>query len=457
MRAFSLLSILILLMVNCGPPSGQEIATKYPSSTQVTTQPSSSPPEQVSSTESAKPPTPSIVPTVESGRQANGDSADPSISADGHLVAFSSDASNLVAGDTNNQEDIFVHDRATGKTEQVSVASDGTPGNGASSTPALSADGRYVAFVSLASNLVAGETNGESDIFVHDRVTGKTEQVSVASDGAPGNGRSLYPRISADGRYVVFASLSTNLVVGDSNGVADIFVHDRQTRKTERVSVSSDRRQADSWAYATDISADGSYVAFSSDARNLAAVDLKGLCNVFVHDRRTGKTELTSIDQTGLPLGGGSPVVSQNGRWIAFWNGSVYVRDRQLAQTREIAAETLKDIHGSICGPGTVSLSADGHWIAFASEQPSDRVLDVFVYNLETGQTERITHGNNMSNTPTISADGRWVAFRSHASNLVAGDTEQCSNDGQPYNCSDIFVYDRQTGKTERVSVPGSR
>ncbi|HAL29388.1 MAG TPA: hypothetical protein DCP20_01540, partial [Coriobacteriia bacterium] len=176
------------------------------------------------------------------GAEANGwsPSGIPSISADGRYVAFGSDATNLVADDTNGEIDIFVHDRVTGITERVSVASDGSQGNGALLRPAISGDGRCVAFLSLATNLVPGDTNGLSDVLVHDRVTGVTERVSVASDGSQGNGRCLWVSISEDGRYVAFASDSTNLVMDDTNGADDIFVHDRVTGITERASVASD-------------------------------------------------------------------------------------------------------------------------------------------------------------------------------------------------------------------------
>jgi len=150
----------------------------------------------------------------------------PSISADGRYVAFASGASNLVPGDTNNSADCFVHDRQTGQTTCVSVALDGAPGNSASFNPSVSADGRYVAFQSSATNIVSGDTNGKFDIFVHDRQTGQTTRVSVASGDAQGNNASTDSSISADGRYVVFASDASNLVPGDTC-CHDVFVRDR--------------------------------------------------------------------------------------------------------------------------------------------------------------------------------------------------------------------------------------
>ena len=167
------------------------------------------------------------------------------ISADGRYVAFTSKATNLVINDANEAGDIFVHDRQTGTTERVSVASDGTEGTSDSLAPALSADGRYVVFTSEATNLVASDTNGTHDIFVHDRQTGITERVNVASDGTEANGRSWHPVLSGGGRYVAFESSATNLVAEDTNRRNDVFVHDRQTGITERVSVASDGTEGD--------------------------------------------------------------------------------------------------------------------------------------------------------------------------------------------------------------------
>jgi Tol biopolymer transport system component len=158
------------------------------------------------------------------GTQGNGMSLLPSISADGWCVAFTSWASNLVPGDSNGHADVFVHDRLTGITTRVSIASDGTQGNGDSTGPSSSADGRFVAFSSWASNLVPGDTNEKGDVFVHDQQRRVTTRVSVASDGMQGNDASSMPSISADGRCVAFASTATNLVPDDTNGCYDVFV-----------------------------------------------------------------------------------------------------------------------------------------------------------------------------------------------------------------------------------------
>ena len=254
------------------------------------------------------------------GRQGNDDSYDPSISADGRYVAFASSASNLVAGDANNAFDVFVYDRKTHRTRRVSVSSGGAGGNGASVYPSISADGRYVAFTSVASDLVANDTNDATDVFVYDRKTHRTRRVSVSSGGQQGNDTSSSPAISADGRYVAFASFASNLVAGDTNGVPDVFVYDRRTHRTRRVSVSSGGQQGNDTSTSPAISADGRYADFESDASNLAGGDENGFRDIFVYDRSTHKTRRVSVSSGGQQGDGDSfnPSISADGRYVAF-------------------------------------------------------------------------------------------------------------------------------------------
>src|SRR5947199_353237 len=245
------------------------------------------------------------------GTEGNGASLSSALSADGRFVAFVSAATDLVAADTNGVSDVFVHDRQTGATERVSVASGGTQANNVSSYPALSADGRFVAFQSDATNLVVGDTNGKTDVFVHDRQTGTTERVSVASGGGTqGTGNSggffAFPALSGDGRLVAFQSDATNLVAGDTNGATDVFVHDRQTGTTERVSVASGGSQGNGSSAGPVLSADGRFVAFHGTATNLVPGDTNGTTDVFVHDRQTGTTERMSVASGGTQGNGPS-------------------------------------------------------------------------------------------------------------------------------------------------------
>ena len=175
----------------------------------------------------------------------------------------------MVSGDTNGKADIFVHDRQTMTTQRVSVTSNGVQSSGGSLEPAISGDGQFVAFSSNASDLVEGDTNEKRDVFIHDKNTGQTAIVSVDSNGIQANDDSSEPAVSLDGRYVVFTSLARNLTLNDTNEEADIFLHDRQTGETERVSINSAGAQADRGSFIADISADGSALAFMSFATNL--------------------------------------------------------------------------------------------------------------------------------------------------------------------------------------------
>lgn len=394
------------------------------------------------------------------GTQANGLSWSSSISADGRYVAFYSTANNLVSGDTNSQTDIFVRDRTTGSTARVSVASDGTQANGGSYNPSISADGRFVAFESDASNLVNGDTNDLQDIFVHDRITGSTTRISVASDSTQANSPSYRPYISDEGRYVVFSSSASNLVSGDTNNFEDIFVHDRAAGTTTRVSVRSDGTQAngDSNRKPT-ISADGRYVVFSSFADNLVNGDTNNLTDIFVHDRTTGATTRVSIASDGTQANGGSyaPYISADGRYVTFIsfasnlvNGDtnifndIFVHDRTTDITTRVsvASDGSQANGGSDGGP---SITTDGRYVVFISTADNlvsgdtNNLRDVFVHDRTKGATVRVsvasngTQANGDSYDPSISSDGRYVAFRSHASNLVSGDT----NSGP-----DIFVHE---------------
>src|SRR5260221_5843339 len=260
------------------------------------------------------------------GVQGNGQTGyyGPTISPDGRYVAFDSESSNLVPGDTNGYSDIFVYDRVTGTTELVSIATGGAQGNSHSTAESISGDGRYVAFESVASNLVPGDTNGFFDVFVRDRQAGTTERVSVSTDGSQGDGDSLACSISSDGRYVAFFSRATTLIPADTNAVGDVFVHDRRTGMTERVSVASDGSQGNEVSGNNLISGDGRYVVFDSSASNLVDGDTNGTLDNFVRDLRSGTTELVSIAPDGT-VGNGfsySPAISADGRFVIFFSGA---------------------------------------------------------------------------------------------------------------------------------------
>ena len=342
-------------------------------------------------------------------------SSDASLSADGRYVAFGSLARNLVPGDTNLVEDIFVRDRLAGTTRRVSVSGSGAQGNGASILPSISGNGRYVAFMSDATNLVPGDTNHATDVFVRDLVGGSTRRVSVGAGGQQANGASSWPSISRDGLHIGFLSAASNLVPGDTNGTFDAFVRDLLASTTQRISVATDGTQGDGNSLYPAVSGNGRFVAFQSDATNLVPGDTNASLDIFVRDRLNGTTRRVSVGPGGVQADAPStnrPVISADGRFVAF----------------DSSADNL--------------VTAD-----------TNQFQDIFVRDLQANVTSRVsvgvggTESNSISTSPTLSADGRYVGFQSDSTNLVATDTN---------GMSDVFVRDRLAGTNSRVSVgPG--
>jgi Tol biopolymer transport system component len=332
-----------------------------------------------------------------------------SLSSDGRYVAFSSDATDLVPGGTSGRQ-IFVRDRVTHTTELVSVSTSGGSGNGVSRGPRISEDGRFVAFNSHADDLVAFDGNVFSDVFVRDRQSGTTVRVNVDAGGTPADaGQDLHfyaHSISASGRYVGFASPATNLVPGDTNGVADAFVKDLLTGSIERASLGPGNAEGDAASNGkTSVSADGRYASFSSNATNLVGTDVNGFEDVFVRDLAAGTTELASVSTGGTQANGTSLpcTISADGRYVVFHSNAsnlvagdtngkydVFLRDRQNGTTERVSVDS--------CGG-----QSDNHSLAHEA----------------------------------ISADGRYVAFSSSAANLVPDDLNASR---------DVFLKDRTTG-----------
>lgn len=239
----------------------------------------------------------------------------PTLDGDERYVAFESAESSVVEDDTNRVKDVFVYDRHTKQTTRVSVNNSGAQANGGSFAPKVTRDGRYVVFESLATNLVPDDTNRQRDVFVHDRQSGKTSRVSVDSAGSQANNFSQAAHLSEDGRYVAFESLASNLVSGDTNGVIDIFAHDRQTKRTTRVSVASGGAQANNMSINSSISADGRYVTFESFATNLLPDKADGPKQTFVHDRQTGQTiRVPSDGMKGSATSLSAPMPGRDGK-----------------------------------------------------------------------------------------------------------------------------------------------
>ena len=302
------------------------------------------------------------------GDQANISVFDPAVSGDGRYVAFETVATTLIPDDTNNFFDVFVHDIQTGDTNRVSVSSSGEQANDNSGDPDISSDGRYVVFHSRADNLAPYHRYYIDDIYRHDRETGITIRISVNSSGKQGNGSSYNPAISADGRYVVFDSAATNLVTGDINGVSDIFLHDTLTGETSLISISSLGVKGNSSSDHPDVSLDGNLIVFHSSASNLVPVDTNALSDIFVHDRQTGLTIMASINSDGIQTNGVSilPTISSDGMIVAFQSEAANL---VLGDTNGVSDIFIWDYRTS--KTQRISISWDGDQSTFSSVRPS--------------------------------------------------------------------------------------
>ncbi len=358
------------------------------------------------------------------GSQSFGSSFQPRISADGRFVAFSSTAGNLVADDSNGARDTFVRDTCVGaqtgcspSTIRVSVASDGTQGNSSSNfKTSISADGRFVAFSSRASNLVTGDTNGFSDIFVRDTCAGATGctpttiRVSVADDGTQGDSFvRFFSSLSADGRFVAFSSTASNLVAADTNGTEDVFVRDTCggatgcTPTTIRISVADDGTQGNFESFDPWLSADGRFVAFSSNANTLVVGDTNAVRDIFVRDTCAGAVGCSPTTIRVSVAGDGTqgnflsalPSISADGRFVSFASLASTLVVGDTNDTEDVFVRDTCVGAPTGCTPSTIRISMAGDG----------------------------TQGNDSSLASSISADGRLIAFYSLASNLVAGDT----------------------------------
>jgi len=390
------------------------------------------------------------------GQEADGESGDGALSAQGTLVAFTSAATNLVPRDTNGMPDVFARDRSTGETRRVSIGPSGRQADGPSGRPDLPASGRVVVFESEASNLVPGDTNEASDVFVRDLVTGQTRRLSTGPSGRQGDAGSGLPAISADGRTLAFTSFASNLVAGDTNGVEDVFVHSLRTGRTRRVSVATGgtRGNADGH-YRPAISAHGRFVAFTSTSPDLVRGDRNGFPDVFVRDRRSGTTRRVSTGAGGVESDSASfsPAISGDGRLVAFASGGtnlvagdtngatdVFVRNLRAGLTRRVSVTSEEtQAAGSEFDP-LPDLSRDGRLVSFtpgaADLVPGDTngASDAFVRDRWHGTTQIASvstsgeQGPRFNSALTLSADGRHLAFVSSAPNLVPDDTNELAD-----------------------------
>jgi Tol biopolymer transport system component len=333
--------------------------------------------------------------SVNGGGDAAGDSQNAVISGSGRFVAFDSTADDLVEGDTNGVSDVFLFDRNTGSVTLVSIAHDGGAGDGDSSRPSLSTDGRYMAFTSSATNLVIEGANTNSDTYVRDLFLGETTKATYRLGGGLTEANSWRPVISAGGRHVVYTSGDNGLVAGDLISPQDIFVTDLETGVIERVSISSAGGEGTDRNGAAAINGDGSVVVFWSRATELVADDTNGQDDIFIRDRDAGTTTRINLSPGGDQADGGSwhVTISDDGRFVAY------------------TSDATNLVSGDDNGEG-----------------------DVFSFDRESGTTRLHSltlsgdQGQAYSNAPALTPDGRFVIFRSGADNFVDDDLNQAED-----------------------------
>lgn len=420
-------------------------------------------------------------------KSGNGNSYFSTLNANGRYVAFVSEADNLVKlPDNNGSPDVFVRDLLTGKITLVSINRDKTgTGNGGSSTPVISADGRFVAYVTDANNLVNNDTNGSiGDVILYDMKTGTSTLVSVNKNGTgSGNHNSLSPAITPDGQYIAFISVATDLVSQAKRPAqTDVFVRDLKAGVTKLVSISSDGTSAgNDWssiltgggAHDPSISDDGRFITFSSLATNLTEISDENRTNdIFVRDMVTNTTTLASINTAGTATGNfqsEDPSISADGHYVVFvsrsnnlvtndpFGGSdIFMRDIQANTTTLVSVGMAGIAKGG--DSFTPAISADGRFIAFASwandltPVPNVMRVNVYVRDMVAQATTLVSinkdgngSGNDDSNAPIISRDGLVIGFQSRATNLAT------ASDGE--STIDVFVRDLRTEVTTLLSV----
>ena len=384
------------------------------------------------------------------GVEGNSDSFGPSISADGRFVVYLSTADNLVSDDSNGYQDVFLYDRTADEISRLTVGFNGAEADGMSSDAHISRDGRYVVFVSEASNLVASDSNGYADVFLFDRESGQIRLVSVAADGTQGDERSLQPAITADGRYVSFVSLAENLSEDDDNDVSDVYVYDGDSGSLEMVSVNNDGEQSNATSKHAAISADGRYVVYQSKATNLVTGDGNNMYDIFLRDRQQGVTELVSRNLEGGVgnLESQRPSIADDGRFVVFeswandlvaqdenYQSDVFVADRQAGSMELVSVGNDGQQADHVNGGATIS--GDGRYVAFSSlagnlvTNDGNQMFDVYVRDRLFGDTRLISIGLNgqagsgASISPSLSVSGNYIVFDSVATDLVVNDSNE--------------------------------
>jgi len=359
-------------------------------------------------------PTPISTPTTPN-TLGDGDSRQAALSLDGRLIVFASDALNLEPKKAFGLSNIYLKNTASGAVTLLDMTTTGTIADSNSTQPDISGDGRYVVFQSYASNLVANDKNNDSDVFLKDIQTGTLKRLSTTPSGRAGDGWSGNPDLSSDGRFVVFQSQAGNLMEGDFNGAFDIYLRELQTNTLSVLSRSADFLLGNGDSVTPVINADGRLVAFASDASNLVENDRNATRDVFLKNTQTGEVILISANALGASGYGmsDSPSISADGSKVVF---------------RSYATDLVADVE-------------------------NDGTSDIYVRDLATGALTLVSQGlddqaaNGNSFDPVLSPDGRYVAFISEATNLIPSDSN---------NVLDVFVANLTTGQISRVDWAGT-
>ena len=410
-----------------------------------------------------------LISRVSQKKESNGISREPAISQTGQFVAFRSSATNLDRDRCDRGiYQIYVSDRSAGTIRCVSVNANGEEGDQGSFAPSISEDGRFVAFTSTATNLAGDDCdNGFNQIYVHDRTTGTTHCVSVNSNGREANQDSDASSISADGQWIAFDSAATNLSGNKcDNGFRHVYVRDRNSDTTICVSVRTNGDEGNGPSVDPSISADGRFVVFHSTATNLSDRCDNGNSHIYRHDLDTGETICVSVNTEGKQGNGNSTLarLSADGRFVAFQsnptnittrcnNGFTHIYVRDTVEQRTTCASIDKNGNQGNNHSGQASISSNGRFVAFSSaasnlgnKQCQSGNVQVFVRDRSNETTNcasvgpKKVEGNGQSINPALAADGTLVVFESEASNLVKKDTN---------NLRDVFGHANSTSKSK--------
>ncbi|MBX7137144.1 MAG: calcium-binding protein [Oligoflexia bacterium] len=401
-----------------------------------------------------------------SSSTGDGASDQPSISSDGRYTVFSSSASDLVSGDDGGHSDIFLFDKNSGDIIRVSEASGGVDADGDSSQPKISADGLYITFVSSATNLVAGDSNDVADVFLYATGSGTITRLSVSTAGVEGDGESSAPTISSDGHYVAFASSAANLVSADTNAKTDIFLRNTIGNTTVRVSVDSSDANSDGDSFSPAISDSGNLIAFSSDATDLVSGDTNGVRDVFVRNISGASTDRISVSssETQASASSDGATISGDGRYVAFISldedlvtgddnqaADAFVRDRTSTETTRIS---VKSGSGQVNGATTIAaLSNDATHAALVSaatnlvSADSNQVADAFRINLECLLSLTATTDSDSDSTLNCSEDCGDDPLKTVAGQCGCGTADTDTDTDGTADCND--ECDSNPGKTE--------